>query len=151
MLFNNLQDLIFKEQIFTLNEQVSQFNSITDEDTRIFDKIIEICMQKYKTNLKNMCNGFQVISYDLFLNNYVLLSGEYKEEFRVSQKLYKYCVCVLFLDNNSLITFFNKLTYQPTAGELYIFPSSWFFTFEVSNNTNTLNQYIINNIVNSIR
>ena len=46
MLFNNLQDLIFKEQIFTLNEQVSQFNSITDEDTRIFDKIIEICIIK---------------------------------------------------------------------------------------------------------
>ena len=151
MLFNNLQDLIFKEQILTINEPITTFNNIIEEDTKIFDKIIEICIEKYKTNLQNICNGFQVISNNLYLNQYIFRSGEYKESFKVSNNYYKYGVCVLFLDNNSIIKFLNKLTYQPNAGEIYIFPSSWFFIFEISNNINSINHYIINNIVSSIK
>jgi len=143
MLFNNLKDLIYIEKIFS---DKLVLDSITEEDTKFLDNVIKICIQTYKINLKN--KDLQLIPNDFFLNQYKIKSGIYKDFFEVKNNYYKYFVCVIFLDNNSLIKIMNEI-YHPKIGEIYLFPSAWFFTFEIITKNNSENKYIINNIINN--
>lgn len=149
MLFDDLKLLIHIDRVLVNDESIkTMINEITEEDIKIFDKIILIEMIKYSNKLFEMCNDTPLIQYNLFINNYKIQFGNYKEIFEVSNEYYKYFVCVIFLDNNSIIKFFNKITYTPKCGEIYIFPSAWFFVFEITQQTNTTNKYITSNLIN---
>lgn len=144
MLFNNLKDFIYIEKIFS-DELV--LNSITEENTKFLDNIIKICIQTYKIKLEN--KDFKVIPCDdFYFNQYQIKSGPYKEIFEVKNNYYKYILCIIFLDNNSLIKIMNEI-YHPKIGEIYLFPSAWFFTFEIIKKNNYENSYLINNIIHS--
>jgi hypothetical protein len=150
MLFDDLNLLIHIDQVLVNDESLKTLvNEIKEEDIKIFDKITLNAILKYSIKLTEICGDNRIIQYNLFINQYKIQVGNYKEVFEVSNKYYKYFVCVIFLDNNSIIKFFNKTTYLPKCGEIYMFPSAWFFVFEIIQQTNTSNKYIISNLINS--
>lgn len=147
LLFNNLTDLIYIEKIFS---DKLMLNNITPQDTQFLDNVIKSEIKNYKIKILNIFKENCVIPNSFFLNQYTIRSGTYKDIFEVSldtnNNYYKYFVCVIFLDNNSIIKINNKI-YEAKIGEIYIFPSAWFFIYEISKKNNSENRYITNNII----
>jgi hypothetical protein len=56
-------------------------------------------------------------------------------------------ICIVFLDNNSQVTFFNNYTFNPDKGDLILFPCEWFFIYKVESINNKKNNFIMNNVI----
>lgn len=116
------------------------------------EKVLQSDVQKYYIKNNNLTNN----SYSLLntsninINNFIIINTKYKNIFNVCHSLnvYKYLMIIYFLDDNSLITFFNNHILTPSKGDLVIFPVAWFFVYKITKkNEESNNIYIYNNVL----
>lgn len=151
MIFNNLLNLIYCEKAIDNNicNDIISDNKV-DKHFNKLEVTIIILLCKYFKNLKNICDNHSIITYQYGLSEYKIYFGNYTESFSILNKIYKYIICILFLDDNSEIVFFNNCIKYPKTGELLLFPSSWFFIFKIRPKNNNKNTFVINNIISSL-
>jgi hypothetical protein len=166
MLFNNFLDLIFvNKKCFDIsccniiNEYID-YNNISDfkiidesTDLSIFVNNLEIILcktiGKYYMSFADICDGFNVVKQEILFNSFCIYTNNYIDKFDVNyeQSIYKYMISIIFLDDNSKITFFNNHIVHPNKGDLILFPSEWFFIYKVESINNKKNNFIMNNVI----
>jgi hypothetical protein len=167
MLFNNFLDLICVNEKCVdtsccdiINEYINN-NNITD--SKIIDETTEISryinnleiilcetIGKYYMSFVNKCDGFNVVKQEMLFNSFCIYTNNSVDLFDVNyeQSVYKYMICIIFLDNNSKITFYNNHIIYPNKGDLILFPCEWFFIYKLEPvNNNIKNNIILNNII----
>ena len=167
MLFNNFIDLIFvNEKCFDVSccDIINKY--IIDNnlpDTKMIDETSELStfvekietilcdtIGKYYINFANKCDGFNVVKEEMLFNPFCIYTNNYIDLFEVNyeQSIFKYMICIIFLDDNSKITFFNNHVLQPNKGDLMLFPCEWFFIYKLEPvNKDIKNNIILNNII----
>jgi hypothetical protein len=119
------------------------------------EKVLQSDVQKYyikNNNLNNLINNNYslVNTTNININNFIIINTKYQNNFDVCHSLnvYKYLMVIYFLDDNSIITFFNNHILTPNKGDLIIFPVAWFFVYKITKkNEETNNMYIYNNVL----
>lgn len=167
MLFNNLLDLIhINQKCFNtnscdiINEYICK-NSIIDSKpiddinelkSHIDNLELVLCetIGTYYLKFSNKCDDFNIIKEEMLFNQFCIYTNNYVDTFDVNYELsfYKYMICIIFLDDNSKITFFNNHIIYPSKGDLIIFPCEWFFIYRLESiNSDKKNNIILNNII----
>ncbi len=158
MLFNNLLDLVYHSSSALSNNFCDSLLNILGSDTELalppgdtFNNIEQILIYNLidYINDKNALIEFKFVKHtNLKIGEFILINKEYDIKFDVCHKLniYKYLLVVYFLDDNSLIRFFNDAhEISPKKGDIVIFPIAWFFIYKIiKNNPNMNNVYIFN-------
>jgi hypothetical protein len=167
MLFDNFQDLIFINKncvniscCNAINEYISKNNIIDyktiDESSELsifidnLETILCETIGSYYLKFKNKCDGFNIIKEEMLFNQFCIYTNNYIDLFDVNYDLsiYKYMICIIFLDDNSQVTFFNNHIFYPNKGDLMLFPCEWFFIYKIESiNKNIKNNIILNNII----
>jgi hypothetical protein len=167
MLFNNLQDLIFinnncfdisycdviNNYIYKNNIVTFTLDNIDNEFTTLINNLETVLCEaigKYYLKFDGKCDNFNIIKEKMLFNSFCIYTNNYIDLFDVNYDLlvYKYMICIVFLDNNSQVTFFNNYTYNPDKGDLILFPCEWFFIYKIESiNKDTKNNFILNNII----
>jgi hypothetical protein len=95
------------------------------------------------------CDGFNVVKQEILFNSFCIYTNNYIDKFDVNyeQSIYKYMISIIFLDDNSKITFFNNHIVHPNKGDLILFPCEWFFIYKVESINNKKNNFIMNNVI----
>jgi hypothetical protein len=167
MLFNNLLDLIFVNEKcvdasccdiinkYIIDNNISDSKMI-DESNELYTFVekIEIILGetigKYYLSFANKCDGLNVVKEEMLFNQFCIYTNNYIDLFDVNyeQSVYKYMICILFLDDNSKITFLNNHILYPNKGDLILFPCEWFFIYNLEPvNKDIKNNIILNNII----
>jgi hypothetical protein len=148
MLFNNLKDLILKENCINSDFCKLLLTNSINNYQNVLDKIITLFICKYIEYFNNKCDNYPVITNNYGITNYQLYFGNFDNNlFEVSNMFYKYFICIIFLDNYSKITFFEDYYIYPSQGDIVIFPSTWFFIYNITSSSNSINYFIVNNIL----
>lgn len=167
MLFNNFKDLIFVNKncldisyCDAINECINKNNIIdfkvldeSSSDLSIFINKLELILcdtiGKYYISFSDSCDGFNVVKQEMMFNPFCIYTNNYIDLFDVNyeQSIYKYMISIIFLDNDSKITFLNDHILYPSKGDLILFPCEWFFIYKVESINNNKNKFILNNII----
>jgi hypothetical protein len=105
---------------------------------------------QYYIKFANKCDNFNIIKEKMLFNPFCIYTNNYIDEFDVNydKSLYKYMISIIFLDDNSKITFFNEHILYPAKGDLILFPCEWFFIYKIEQINNDIkNNIILNNVI----
>ena len=118
----------------------------------LLENVIQYDLQRYYIKKHELTNN----SYSLLntsnvnINNFVIINKTYQNNFEVCHliNVYKYLMIIYFLDDNSIITFFDNHILKPNKGDLVIFPVAWFFVYKITKKDESCNNiYIYNNML----
>ena len=152
---NNVQPKPILNNTFTVNMvyEPNSSNQLSDINF-LLENILKNDLTKYieiKTSLIEFCF---INSQNLNIGEFTIINKEYYNTFEVCHQLniYKYLMVIYFLDDNSIITFFNTYILNPNKGDVIIFPIAWFFVYKITKKQQNLNNiYIFNNIIKRYR
>jgi len=166
MLFNQLIDLIYHapqrlsndlcESLLTiLGDNTTEFTVKYDEEHSqlaiVLEEVLTNDLQSFITTKNALISYSFVTLSGLNISEFIIINNdEYHNCFDVCHTLtiYKYLMVMYFLDDNSIITFFNTHDIHPKKGDVVIFPIAWFFVYKIAKkNKDIRNVYVYNNVL----
>jgi hypothetical protein len=166
MLFNQLTNLIYHapqrlsnelcESLLTiLGDNITEFTVKYDEEHSQLAILLEELLTNDLYNFITTKNALIPYSFvtlsDLCISEFTIINNdEYHNRFDVCHTLtiYKYLMVMYFLDDNSIVTFFNTHDIHPKKGDVVIFPIAWFFVYKnAKKNKDIRNVYLYNNVL----
>jgi hypothetical protein len=160
MLFSNLLDLVYhSSSVLTyeicdfLTEKLGEStdSTLSSENEDVVEQILVKCLIDYIQNKNSLIEFKFIKSHGFKIGEFIIINKDYGIKFDVCHNLniYKYLLVLYFLDDNSVIDFFNKShEIHPKKGDVVIFPIAWFFVYKIlKKNPDLKNIYLFNNVL----